>query len=534
MYEFHERETRNIENILNSVSQNLELQFLEVKEVRDAFYFKDVFGNAERLNNPKLYEYYDEVKLNDMEDSYSLTLQKIMHTSTQKIRSIVFFPETGDSKAYYLGMRSADTIQIEYKDYQKEQWYQEAVEHPQDVILYKPHVPNYMENSRLGKVYSYICGITNLDNHRIIGVIKIDVDARNMIDTLQMFVGETENKLVLLKDGEIFAQSGVIEKDISSYRIATKRVPNTQLEVGYLNTFWNQYGGYIRLFAGALFCICLAVILAFVNYQKHAKRMVTDMNLIMEGLQKIENGNLEHRIEIEDDSEYQKIAKVTNHMMKRLKTYIEQEYILVIQQQKAQYMALQSQINPHFLYNTLNGFIGLNRMGERDVLEKSIIGLSRLFRYTCSTKDIATVEEEINFLQDYLKLEKLKYEERLQYCFDIDETCRSKKIPKLLIQPIVENSIKYGNGNTDLPLQIKICAKEETMNELGEVMILSVRDNGIGFDVDAKEKEESVGLKNVRTRTELYCKNAVYRCNSKLGKGTETVLIFPIKGGIKL
>ena len=149
MYEFHERETRNIENILNSVSQNLELQFLEVKEVRDAFYFKDVFGNAERLNNPKLYEYYDEVKLNDMEDSYSLTLQKIMHTSTQKIRSIVFFPETGDSKAYYLGMRSADTIQIEYKDYQKEQWYQEAVEHPQDVILYKPHVPNYMENSRL-------------------------------------------------------------------------------------------------------------------------------------------------------------------------------------------------------------------------------------------------------------------------------------------------------------------------------------------------------------------------------------------------
>lgn len=531
MYEFHEREERNIENVLNSVSQNLELQLAEVKEVRDAFYFDDVFKKAEQLNNPKLYEFYDEIKLIDMEETYSLTLQKIMHTSSQKIRNIVFFPKSGGDDIYCLGMRTADIQEKEYPDYESEEWYLEAVENPYNVILYKPHIPCYMENSKLGEVYSYICGIRNLDTQKLIGVIKIDVDAKNMIETLQMFAKTEGNAIVLLKNGEIFVQSGELEGELDSYSIVEKGIPNTQLKVAYLNTFCHQYGGYINLFFGAFLIICLAAVLAFTNYQKQAKKMVNDMNLIMEGIQRVENGKLEHQIEIQSDSEYQKIAKVINHMMKRLKEYIEREYILVIQQQRAQYLALQSQINPHFLYNTLNGFIGLNRMGEKEVLEKSIIELSNLFRYTCSAKDTATVEEEINFLHDYIRLEKLKYEEKLQYAFDIDDECRQRKIPKLIFQPIVENSIKHGRGNTDQPLRIQICAKSETIKGIGAVMVLSVRDSGIGFDVDAKEREDSVGLKNVRTRTELYCKNAIYQCNSKPGVGTETILIFPEEGG---
>ena len=211
MYEFHEREERNIENVLNSVSQNLELQFSEVKEVRDAFYFNDVFKKAEQLNNPKLYEYYDSMKLIDMENAYSLTLQKIMHTSSQKIRTIAFFPTSGGDFVYCLGMRSADIQQKEYKDYQIEEWYLEAVENPQNVVLYKPHIPSYMDNPRLGEVYSYICGITDLDTRKLIGVIKIDIDAADMLSTLKMFADTEGNAIILLKDGKVFAQSGKIE-----------------------------------------------------------------------------------------------------------------------------------------------------------------------------------------------------------------------------------------------------------------------------------------------------------------------------------
>ncbi len=533
LYEFHEREERNIENVLNSVSQNLELQFAEIKEVRDAFYFDDVFQKAEQLNNPQLYEYYDEIKLIEMEDAYSMTFQKIMHTSTQKIRSISFFPISGGDYMYYLGMRSADIKKIEYKNYDKEDWYQEVLVNPQKVAFHKPHIPEYMENSKLGEVYSYICGVMNLDTHKLVGVVKIDVDAGNMLDTLQMFAETEGNRIILLKNGEIFAQSGALENDLELYSIIEKDIPGTQLSIAYLNTFWRQYGGYINLSLGALALILLAMFLAFINYRKQAKKMVNDMDQILSGIQEVENGKLDNRIEIDPDSEYHKIAKVINHMMEQLKVYIEREYILVIQQQKAQYLALQSQINPHFFYNTLNGFVALNRMGEKDILEESIIELSDMFRYTCSTKDIVTVDEEMNFLHDYLKLEKLKYDDKLEYEFALDEACRYKKIPKLILQPIVENSIKYGRGNTDQPIHIQISAKSEQVKGIGKVMILSVYDNGVGFDMKEKEREECVGLKNVRTRTELYCKNAVYQCDSKPGMGTKTILIFPYEGGGK-
>ena len=80
-------------------------------------------------------------------------------------------------------------------------------------------------------------------------------------------------------------------------------------------------------------------------------------------------------------------------------------------------------------------------------------------------------------------------------------------------------------------IKIQIGARPENIKGVGKVTVLFVTDNGVGFDVAAKEREESVGLKNVRTRTELYCKNAIYRCVSKPGAGTKTILIFPDEGG---
>lgn len=532
MYEFNEREKRNIHNILNSVSQNLELQFAEVKKVRDAFYFNDVFQKAEQMNNPKLYEYYDQMKLNDMEDTYTMTLQKMMHTSSQKIRTIAFFPISGGEKVYCLGKGSADIKCIEYKNYQNEEWYQEALESPQSVVYYKPHIPIYMQNDRLGEVYSYICGVMNLDTHKLIGIIKIDVDDGEMIDALGTFSETEGSNIVLLKDGEIFAKTGEIEKELNSYLMHKKEIPDTQLQVTYLSTFLMQYGGYMNIAVGSVLVILLAGLLGFLNYRKQAKKMVSDVEQIMAVIQEVENGQLDRHIEIRSDSEYRKIAKVINQMIDHLKEYIEREYILVIQQQKAQYLALQSQINPHFLYNTLNGFVALNRMGEKEVLEKSIIGLSRLFRYTCDIKEIVTVQEEINFLKDYLILEKLKYDERLEYAFWIDEECKLKKIPKLLLQPIVENSIKHGRGDTDQTIEIQICAKSVEIKGIGTVMILAVSDNGVGFDVNLGKQGEHVGIENVRSRAELHCKNVVYQCISKPGMGTKTMVVFPNEGGL--
>ena len=530
MFEFKIKEERNIQNILNSASQNLELQFAEVKKIKDAFYFNGVFQKAEQMNNPQLYQYYDQIKLNDMEDTYTMTLQKMMHTSSQKIRTIAFFPISGGDNVYCLGKGSADIKCKMYEGYQNEEWYQEVMENPEQVVYYQPHIPVYMENEKLGQVYSYICGVMNLDTHKLVGIVKIDVDDDEMKETLKMLSETENNHVVLLKDEEIFSQSGEEQKNLDSYIVYQKEIPNTALQVAYLSTSIKTYGAYLNIAIGSMAVILLASCLAFMNYRKRAKKMVNDVNQIMDIIREVESGKLDRHIEIRSDSEYQKIAHGINQMIDNLKDYIGREYILVIQQQKAQYLALQSQINPHFLYNTLNGFVALNRMGEKELLETSIIELAKLFRYTCDGKEVVSVQEEFDFLKNYLKLEKLKYDERLEYSFWIDEVCKQRKIPKLLLQPIVENCIKHGAGNTDRVIEIKISATEEELEGIGRAMVLLVSDNGVGFDINAKQGKEHVGIDNVRARAILYCKNAIYECSSTKGIGTKTSLTFPEEG----
>ena len=98
------------------------------------------------------------------------------------------------------------------------------------------------------------------------------------------------------------------------------------------------------------------------------------------------------------------------------------------------------------------------------------------------------------------------------------------------VQPIVENSIRHGMGNTNDPILIRILAESAEVKGIGRVLILTMRDNGVGFDsrsVEKKKEGEHVGVDNVRARVELYCKDAVFQCVSRPGKGTKTTIVFP-------
>lgn len=535
-----EREEKNIQNILNSVSQNLELQFSEIENIRDTFYiYKKVFQEAESLNNEKLYRYYDELTRIDIENNYIVTLTKLLHTSTQEVRAVVFFPVSGKDTAYYLGKDSTQIKEIAYPEYKEEPWYRAVTEENAAKYYHMSGIPEYMPNKKLGEIYSYVTALKNVDTHKTIGVVKIDVSQKMLQETLDTLQKSKDSGLLLLQKGKVLAKStgvGKIEEigeqkayvEGRKFQTVRQEVPGTDLEIVYLYSRAALYRDFAYVMGLLLLIVLGGVILAFCYYRYQTKKMVGDVQKITEVIQCVEKGDLDHHIEIGDDSEFGKIAVVINQMTENLKEYIEKEYILVIQQQKAEYRALQSQINPHFLYNTLNGFVALNRMGEKKVLERCIIGLSKLFRYAYSSKDTVCVNEEITFLEEYLNLEKLKCEERLEYLIWVDEECEEKKIPKLLLQPIVENSIKHGMGDTDRPMMIRIFATYTNVKGIGNVMVLAVRDNGVGFESGSTEtKEQHVGVENVRTRAELYCKNAIFQCVSEPGCGTKTTFIFP-------
>lgn len=535
------REKRNTQNILNSVSQNLELQFADVNALKKAFYNKTVFQMAESLNSPGLYKYYDELAMIDMKRLYEITMTKLLHTSSQCIRSVVLFPAAGESQAYYLGLDTAEIKVVDYPHYKEEKWYQKGCRAKKSIYYLAPHIPEYMSNKKLGEVYSCVSALVNMDTGKIIGVIKFDVDKRNLQEALNLVKTSGKSGLVLLEKDGIFAQSdglGQIREigekyilaDSGRYLFAEQEVPGTDLSVAYLYLPSQIYMNYVFIIAVCIGIPGIGFFLAFAYYRYHAKQVVADVQKITDVIRMVEQGELDTCIEIENNSELGEIAAAINRMTDNLKEYIEKEYLLVIQQKKAEYRALQSQINPHFLYNTLNGFVALNRMGDKQTLEKGIIGLSKLFRYTCSRLETVPVRHEFEFLKAYLNLEKLKYEERLEFLIWLEPECEDFEIPRLLLQPVAENCIKHGMGDIEKPILIQIAGMALQVKGIGKVVMLTIQDDGVGFDNSGTDiNARGIGEENVRIRAELYCREAVYQCTSQPGKGTKTTFLFPVR-----
>ena len=168
------------------------------------------------------------------------------------------------------------------------------------------------------------------------------------------------------------------------------------------------------------------------------------------------------------------------------------------QAQEAQLRALRYQINPHFLFNTLNSLSSLVLSRKNDVAERMIMNLSTFFRTTLSADPTADVslEEELRLQRLYLDIEQIRFPERLKVEVDIPEPLRSARVPILILQPIVENAIKYGVARSRRPVTLRISAYEEAGK-----LHLKVKDDGEQAPKEAADASSTgVGLANVCDR----------------------------------
>ena len=173
---------------------------------------------------------------------------------------------------------------------------------------------------------------------------------------------------------------------------------------------------------------------------------------------------------------------------------------------QAELRALQSQINPHFLFNALNALFGIIPR-EAAGARRTVVNLADIFRYCLQTPDkLISLEEEMEIVRAYLEIEKLRLGARLQVAIDVDESAREIKIPVLSIQPLVENAIKHGVAASDRPGWVKISARQE----LGAIRI-TVQDSGCGLSSDVERRVAAqktalgmgLGLENVSKRLQL-------------------------------
>ena len=203
---------------------------------------------------------------------------------------------------------------------------------------------------------------------------------------------------------------------------------------------------------------------------------------------------------------------------------------LVKQLVEAELRALRAQINPHFLFNSLNSVAALI-VDEPQAAEEMIIRLAKIFRHVLTYHDrpFSSINEEISFLETYLEIEKVRFGDRLQVNFDIQESVAHLSVPTLILQPLVENSIKHGLGPKVGENQLIIRARQQT-----DFLELTVEDNGVGANVEKRLSQQSstgLGLRNVEERLQtVYRGGARFSFESRPRVGSRAQILIPIPG----
>lgn len=197
--------------------------------------------------------------------------------------------------------------------------------------------------------------------------------------------------------------------------------------------------------------------------------------------------------------------------------------------QEADFRLLQSQINPHFLFNTLNTIAQMAYIEGAEKAAGLVWSLSDLLRFSLrKTEELIPLHEEIKMLGNYLDIQQSRFGERLQASIGIEPGLENMAIPCMLLQPLVENAIIHGFELSTAKGLIKV-----TISREGDRLVCRVDDDGLGFDPQAAEaKKGGIGLASVRNRLQYYFKeNYAFTIESQPGSGTSVFLSFPAIGG---
>ena len=241
---------------------------------------------------------------------------------------------------------------------------------------------------------------------------------------------------------------------------------------------------------------------------KTFKRYSQQISVVMQAMEQTAAGNLETRIDTTKTKyELKELSIGINEMLDSINQFVEDIYKLEIKQQDAHMRALQAQINPHFLYNTLE-YIRMYAISEgSEELADVVYAFSALLRNNTNQEKTITLKEELDFCEKYVYLYQMRYPNRVAYHFMIDPDLEKIEVPKFVIQPLVENYFKHGIDFTrfDNALSVKVLQEDKRVR-------IIVKDNGRGMtekrlkQVEEKlshpkvELHESIGLQNVNER----------------------------------
>lgn len=287
--------------------------------------------------------------------------------------------------------------------------------------------------------------------------------------------------------------------------------------------------------ANYLIPFCLTALLLSLPVVLFASLLIIrPIKKLLAAMHSFETGNFDSYISFHYKDEIGQLGNGYNEMVKSLAELIDRVYVLQIREQEAELNVLQSQINPHFLYNTLDSIYWKTlARGENEIAEM-VWTLSNLFRTSLSKGNrYETVTHEFQFLEQYLRLQQLRYGSKISYQIELDENAKNRFIPKLILQPIIENAIYHGLEPKSSNGYVKVNGAFEK-----DKLHFQITDNGVGIESEVlsalregtnlSTTTGGYALHNVRERLRIiYQNNFTMTITSDKGVGTTVTLILP-------
>lgn len=450
----------------------------------------------------------------------------------------------------------------EYVDIESLDWYQAAMESKSGIAVSSSHVQNAIQSSYKWVITLSRALVNNQTGERE-GLFFVDLNYSAISDLCNnnsieekgyIFVLDAEGNIVYhpkqqlmyggLKTENIDAimecreDSLIIDEDGDSklYTMSkSKKTGWTVVGAAYTSELLknNEQAQMWYLLVASI------LLLAVIGISSIISREITKpIRSLRDSMRKVQNGQFDTHVEVITENEIGSLGRSFNLMTSEIQALMEQNVYEQKQKRKSELKALQAQINPHFLYNTLDSIIWMSEAGENDEVVEMTSALARLLRQSISNdQEEVELEKEIEYVKNYLTIQKMRYKDKLEFFIYVDPRVAHVPIIKLVLQPLVENAIYHGIKYKETKGNLKIYARPVD----GRVEIV-VADDGIGMDEDVMEhifdehrkeqKRNGVGVPNVQKRLKLqYGSEYGIRYESVKGAGTKAVITIPVDGG---
>ncbi|WP_310550632.1 sensor histidine kinase [Paenibacillus glufosinatiresistens] len=429
-------------------------------------------------------------------------------------------------------IKRSDYYILPYQEIENKAWYREVRESERDNIWLQVDTDRELGNiSHIRRLVSYS------DYKTVIGYVRITAALSDLLGNFDTFPVDQGITLRLLDagTGDLLFERGrtrsAEEIEAGSYLTLREEITGNGLVIetlipsSYLHKDAGRMQQRIIIVCSASFIVMAAIGLLV------ARLSGRKMSRIVRLVHSFQEGNFQKRIRFSGNDEFVQIAEAFNVMGQNIQELISRVYVQDIRRKQAELEALQSQINPHFLYNTLSTISSLANLGEAEKVTDMVQGLSRFYRLTLNQGHAhVEVEQELRQVETYLEIQKVKYADAFQVHVRVDEEILHVPIIKVILQPFVENVFKHAWFGESISI-VLVGAR------IGSDLELKVIDNGIGMRretvraiMEGKADSAGYGVRNVDERIKLrYGPSYGVTIASVYGAGTTVRILLPLE-----